>query len=272
MAHPQIAAFARLAEGNVKPRRSIAGQNTLITRTIHDLAYDPVRDEIIVPQLFAQAILTFRGGADGDEAPIRILQGPKTQLSDPERLALDPVHGEIFVPAIDRVLVFPRDGQGDVAPIRILEGPDTQLRGEGNVAVDPVHNLLFMNGVARVPGRGRMGQVLVFDRTASGNAKPKAILRGPMTQIDNPYKMVVYPPRKLLLVGIRTEHAASEDSFVGVWSIYDTGNVSPRWTIGGPKGILRQPRGITLDPKNKNVIIADKYLNSVFTFSFPEVF
>ena len=244
----------------------------MLTRTMHDMAYDPVRDEIIVPQLFAQAILTFRGDAAGDEAPIRILQGSKTQIADPERLALDPVHGEIFVPAIDRVLVFPRDGEGDVAPIRILEGPDTQLRGEGNIAVDPVHHLLFMNGVTRVPGGGGMGQVLIFDRTASGNTKPKAIIRGPKTQIDNPYKMAVYPPRELLLVGSRTEHAASEDTFVGVWSIHDNGDVPPRWTIGGPNGILRQRRGITLDAKNKNVIIADKYLNSVFTFHFPEIF
>ena len=43
MGHPQIAAFARLANGSAKPVRSIAGQNTQFTRTIHDMAYDSVR-------------------------------------------------------------------------------------------------------------------------------------------------------------------------------------------------------------------------------------
>lgn len=46
----------------------------------------------------------------------------------------------------------------------------------------------------------------------------------------------------------------------------------PRWTIAGPKNMLRQPRGVTLDPKNKTVIVSDKYLNGVLAYSFPELF
>ena len=81
-----------------RPTREIAGQNTLFTRTMHDMAYDPVRDEIVVPQFYAYAILTFRGDADGDVAPIRKIFGPSTQLKNPQALAIDPIHGEIFVP------------------------------------------------------------------------------------------------------------------------------------------------------------------------------
>jgi DNA-binding beta-propeller fold protein YncE len=57
-----------------------------------------------------------------------------------------------------------------------------------------------------------------------------------------------------------------------VWSIDDRGDVPPRWTIAGPKNMLRQPRGVTLDPKNKTVIVSDKYLNGVLTYSFPEIY
>ena len=32
------------------------------------------------------------------------------------------------------------------------------------------------------------------------------------------------------------------------------------------------PRGLTLDPKKKTVIISDKYLNAVLTFSLPEIY
>ncbi len=80
MNHPQIAAFARLAEENAVPTRKLEGQLTGLGRTMHDLAYDAIHDEIVVSSPFAQAILTFRGGADGEEPPIRIIQGPRTQI------------------------------------------------------------------------------------------------------------------------------------------------------------------------------------------------
>src|SRR5581483_174003 len=105
------------------------------------IVYDPVHDEFTVPQQFGQAILTFRGAADGQEPPIRVIQGPKTQLTAPDRLDVDYVHNEIFVPMGDVILVYPRDAQGDVAPIRTIKGPDTMLNGVGAIAVDPIHNV-----------------------------------------------------------------------------------------------------------------------------------
>jgi len=59
---------------------------------------------------------------------------------------------------------------------------------------------------------------------------------------------------------------------VGVWSISDNGDLPAHWTIGGPKGVLRMPRGIALDVKNQNIMVSDKRLNAVLTFQFPEVF
>lgn len=278
MAHPQIAAFARLAEGGAKPTRAIAGQNTLITRTIHDMAYDPVRDEIVVPQFFAFAILTFRGDATGDVAPVRKIFGPRTQLQNPQALALDSLHGEIFVPQEDTILVFPRDADGDVAPIRVLKGPDTQL-GVSRVVIDPIHNLMIASGPA--PGGG--GHLLIFNRTDAGNTKPRAVIQGPKTMLVGTALMAVYPPRGHIVASVRSgtysvdlgQSASSRSSpknFVGVWSINDQGDVPPLWTIGGPNGILTQVRGVTLNPKNQEVIISDKNLNAVLTFHFPEIF
>src|SRR6266576_3171681 len=170
-----------MAEGSAKATRSIAGQNTLITRTMHDMAYDPVRDEIVVPQFFAFAILTYKGDANGDVAPVRKIFGPHTQLKNSMRLAIDPVHGEIFVPQGRSVLVFPRDADGDVAPVRVLTGPNTML-GASALTVDPVHNLLIVSGSRpRAGGEGGegdddgeggggagRGQILIFNRTDQG--------------------------------------------------------------------------------------------------------
>jgi len=249
--------------------RAISGQNVLFSRTIHDMAYNPVRDEIVVPSFLSFAILTFRGDANGNVPPIRRIFGPDTQLKSPERLAIDPVHGEIFVPQEKAVMVFPLEADGNTKPIRVIEGPDTQIgSGSAAVTVDPVHNVLIM-----FCSSGRQGgQLLIFNRTDEGNAKPRSVIKGPKTMLRSSGTMDNYPPRGYVVVAARGNEQASPDSFVGVWSIYDNGDVAPRWTIGGPNGLLRRPRGVTLDPESKNVIVGDKYLNSVLTWHVPEIF
>jgi len=111
---------------------------------------------------------------------------------------------------------------------------------------------------------------MMFGRTDEGEAKPRSIITGPGAGAGN--RMTVYPPRGLVFAAVRGTSDSDDKSHVAVWSIEDSGNVSPRWTIGGPKGALRQPRGVTIDPKNKTLIVSDKYLNSVLTYYFPEVF
>ena len=238
---------------------------------MHDIRYDAVHDEFIVPNQFAQAILTFRGGADGEEPPIRVIQGPKTQLKRPDRLDVDPVHNELFIPNGDSIVVFPRDAHGDVAPIRVIRGPSTKLRSVSAIAVDPVNNVII------VPSRvdqDRTESLLIFNRMDEGNVAPIRVIRGPNTEIIRINQIQVIPERELLVatqpgVGDAQE---PEGAFVGIWSINDDGDVAPRWIIGGPKSTLKKPRGVALDPENKEVIVADMRLNAVLTYYFPEIF
>ena len=60
MAHPQVAVFARLAEGGAEPVRKIEGQGSLLGRTMHGIAYDSIHDEFTIPQQFGQAIGKFQ--------------------------------------------------------------------------------------------------------------------------------------------------------------------------------------------------------------------
>ena len=274
MAHPQIAVFARLAKGGARPVRKVEGQGSLLGRTMHGISYDPLHDEFTVPQQFGQAILTYRGDANGEEAPLRVIQGAHSGLDAPEHVDVDPIHSEIFVPTRSgAVLVFPRDGKGDVAPIRVLRGPNTMLSGDAPIVVDPVNNLLIVGGSA---GRGEP-RLLIFNRTDSGDVKPKAVIGGSKSRLysfGGPF--AVYPAKGEILVSVRGPgpyaELSSDEAYVGVWSEKDNGDVPPRWTIGGPHGILRMPRGIALDVKNKNMLVSDKRLNGVLTFHFPEIF
>ena len=289
MAHPQIVIFARLAGQDSKPTRVLAGQKTKLARTMHDIRYDAVNDEMFVGNPFASAILVFRGGADGEEAPIRIIQGPRTLLSSAgqvDRLDIDTIHNEIFVPLGNQVMVYPRDGNGDVAPIRVIRWTDAQWSRAGSIAVDPVHNMLALGasggsapadranwGDINVPVPPRGGMV-ILNRTDNGDVTPRAVIRGPKTGIVRILQLRMYPPKGWIIATQPGRNDVEEPPgvYVGVWSIHDSGDVPARWKLGGPKSTLKKPRGVVLDPKHKELIIADMRLNSLLTYYFPEIF
>jgi len=275
--HPQIAAFARLAKENTPYLRSIEGQKSLLGRTMHDLAYDAIHDEIVVTSPLTQAILTFRGGASGEEAPIRVIQGPKTTIQGvgaTGKVAIDPDNNVIMLatPAPrNEILFFAREANGDVAPLRTIAGPDTMLdngaqrEGGGNVPamrVDPGHNLLLIMTNGRGGGNGSGGRVLVFDRNARGNVKPKAIIAGPV-RAGNQFE--VYGPNRLLI--------AHSGRTLDIWKVPESGE-STEQPLRIPTPLVRASAdtGIALDPAHKEVIIATAAGNTIVTFSVPEVF
>ncbi len=271
--HPQIAAFPRLGGDNTPPVRALEGQKTLISRTMHGFAYDEPRDEIVVTSPLAQAILIFRGGANGEEPPVRVIQGPHTLIrANPyganSLVSIDQVNNEIYLPVIpDAILVFDLTATGDVAPKRILKGID------GSVAVDAVHNLLLVNS-----NKGMM----IFDRLASGDAKPKAIIAGPKSGMGRINTFQVYAPKGLIIAG-GTDKPGGTTSFVGAWSINDNGDIPPRFKIPVQRLTGYGPNSIAIDPAHKEMIMVTaggsgrvrptrNIMNAIVTFSWPEVF
>src|SRR5438132_3212072 len=174
---------------------------------MHGFAYDEVNDEIVVNSPLAQAILTFRGGAGGEEPPIRVIQGTRTQIlgdaySALDKVSVDGVNNEIYLPlglgdvrgrssdVLPAILVFDRQADGNVPPKRILKGPHTLIVGnKPPVAVDPLHNRLVVN---------LNNAFLIFDRTASGNAPPKAVIRGPRSRVASTGNLPVSPPTRIV--------------------------------------------------------------------------
>ncbi len=65
---------------------------------MHSIAYNEMADELVVTNPFAQAVLTFRGDANGEVPPIRVIQGPKSGLGQPDVMSVDPVNNEYYVP------------------------------------------------------------------------------------------------------------------------------------------------------------------------------
>jgi hypothetical protein len=220
---------------------------------MHGITYDEVADRIIVPAQFSQAILSFRGNATGEEPPVRVIQGPKTQIQRADRVAVDPLRKEIFVGEGGFILVFPVDANGDVAPTRVIRGPDTMLQGAGGapaIAVDPVTKTLI---VAQNNG------ILIFDSTASGNVKPLRVITGDRAGQG-----------RLAAVHNGLIFAGAGGNQVGVWSVYDNGPARAKFFIG--RDTLLEMRGIAVDAQNQSVVITDKELNAVMTWHVPDVF
>ena len=94
-----------------------------------------------------RATVFYRADAQGNDRPLRIIQGPKTLLGgsmDTDNVSIDLVNNEVYTTqeSSDSILVFSSRASGDVAPIRILHGPKTQIRFPRRVTVDAVNNLM----------------------------------------------------------------------------------------------------------------------------------
>ncbi len=110
--------------------------------------------------------------ASGDAPPLRVIQGPHTQLNLPDGIQRDPVSGELIVANTgdDSILFFAPDASGDATPTRVLKGPLTKIKGPVGASVDAKRNELWVaswdNHIAGV-----------FSRTANGNVAPLRTIR-----------------------------------------------------------------------------------------------
>ena len=279
------------------PARVIQGQLTHLSRTTHGIAYDTTHEEIIAPNPLAAAVVIFRGGATGEEAPVRTIQGARTGLSRPETVAVDEKNDEIIVgdPGDRRVLVYKADADGDAVPLRMIQGPRTKLLQIVGVAVDPNRDLLVVSSYSRLPG-GVTG-IFVFGRTDQGDVAPRRLIAGPKSGITRLRQIALDPATgKIFAAVINNEYlppydvdkpraglnpnvelpspwSTGPDGFIGVWDDErDDGDVPPRSIIKGRSTGLVHPAGVTFNAKDGEVIAPDAIWNGLFTFLKPELF
>src|SRR5437773_2820001 len=228
---------------------------THLSRTTHGIAYDSTHDEIVAPNPLAAAVVVFRGGATGEEAPIRTIQGAGSGLSRPETVAVDEKNNELFVgdPGDRRVLVFKRDADGNARPLRTIQGPKTRLLQVVGVAVDPNRDLLVVSSYSRLPGR-------IFAAVIRNEYLPPYDIDKPRAGLD--------PDADL-----RSPWNTGTEGFIGVWDDEkDDGDVPPRSIIKGRSTGIVHPAGVTFNARDGEVIAPDAVWNGLFTFLKPELF
>lgn len=283
-----------MASGNSEPVRVIEGQKTKLTRVAHGIAYDPVHDLIISTEPLASSITFFRGGSVGEQAPVRVIQGPRTQLHGPYQPAIDVKHNELWIAdsRTDSLLVFPLDGSGDIPPKRVIAGPKTGLWYAAGVAVDPERNLVVAGSLLGRNTWHHNGGLFVFGRTDNGNVAPKTVIAGPTTGIIGIWHVQTYDG-KIYAVATNIKYLPPYDpggyapmkdckgpplpwigplGFIGVWNLDDNGDLAPRAIIRGAGTDLIHPSGIAIDPANGEIFTTDSVRNGIYSFLVPSFF
>ena len=118
--------------------------------------------------------------ANGDVAPLRVIQGPKSQLDWPMHITVDSEHGEVFVAnAGGSITVYRITDNGDVAPVRTLKGPKTGLKNPVGVYINNKNDELVVSDV-------RTHSASAFPRTADGDTRPLRVIRSGPAGVDAP--------------------------------------------------------------------------------------
>jgi DNA-binding beta-propeller fold protein YncE len=138
--------------------------------------------------------------AQGNTPPLRVIQGPKTQMNWPTGLAVDVERGELYVANDmgDSILVFDVTAHGDVPPKRVLKGPKTLIKNPTGIWLDFVNNELWSANFGN-------HTATVYPIGASGDTPPLRVIRsGPMDEpslgIGNPHPVAYDSKREEILV------------------------------------------------------------------------
>jgi hypothetical protein len=127
------------------------------------------------------SITVYPHTASGNVAPVKVIAGPKTGISDPGQLALDGqnnlyvANGKFGTTSISpAILVFAHGANGNVAPIRKIAGSHTGLNFVEAVTVDKTTGDIFVMDSEPLPNNAPQffSSILRFAPNANGNVAP----------------------------------------------------------------------------------------------------
>ena len=253
--------FSTDARGNATPSRSL-----YIPGHPFQMAADEEKQEIYMTIQSRGSIVVYRKQADGEEQPLRTIEGNDTQLEDPHGLALDMKNNLIFVSNFGNaqirataelgsygkfeppsITVYPMGASGNIKPLRIIEGPRTLMNWPAHMAFHEERQELFVANDAD-------NSILVFSASAEGDAAPVRVIKGPDTGIIHSTGIALDAKLGELYV------ASMGTPSVGVFPVTANGDVAPLRTIrGAPVGtqslMIGNPGAVGYDTKRGEILV-----------------
>ncbi|MEE8177167.1 MAG: hypothetical protein V3T65_04160 [Acidobacteriota bacterium] len=243
--------FSREAKGDVPPMREL---NT--PHRTFGIAVDEEAQELFLTNQHPSAVLVWRKMAQGKEAPLRILQGGKTQLASVHGIALDTKNQLMYV--VNRGAGSDvRRGMG-FSGVPVTGEEDARTWGIPNIW--PSWARYYRNRF--VPGSGFFAppSITVYPLKAKGNTPPLRVIQGPRTQLNWPAHIYMDVAHQELYV------ATAVGDAIQVFRATDSGNVAPVRVLKGPKTKLRYPHGVYVDEANQEMVVASFGNHSVLVY------
>ena len=236
--------FPMVAEGNSAPSRVIH-----VPHASGGVSFDIKHDEIYITTEHANRISVYSRKAQGDDDPLRIIQGPNTSLGDPHGIYVDADRNEILV-----------TNHGNWRKTRT--GEAFALHGDSKFA--------FMRGSFSHPGpveplgpsSGKFmpPSIMVFSRTADGDAGPLRTIQGPRTRLNIAVGISRDPETGEIVV------ANSGDNSILFFAPNANGDVAPVRVLAGPATSLKGATGVAIDTKHNELWVTswENHMAAVF--------
>jgi DNA-binding beta-propeller fold protein YncE len=225
--------FDRNAKGNATPNRRLATPYSTF-----GIVGDEDTQEILMTIQEDNAVIAFKKTAKGQDAPVRLLQGPKTNMADPHGIALDTKTGLIYVTNWG-INYERRIGETPVQnPLATRQPPKANW---------PVRNGLDVVG----SGKLQLPSITVYRKTDSGDVAPIRTIQGSKTLMNWPTSIAVHPDRNEIFVANDTGDS------ITVYREDASGDVAPIRVIKGPKSLIKNPTAVALDLKNNELWVAN---------------
>ncbi len=256
----RLMVFPYDADGNVKPKRVLD-----VPHQAWGISIGEARNEFAVTVEAPREIVIYRKGAEGHEAPLRTIRGPKTRLGDPHGIFFDGANNELVVanhgnqggrspapgdaPARQRgsITVYAADAKGDAAPLRQIQGDRTGLNWPMAIDVDRGRNEIAV-------ANDGDSSVRVFRRGDTGNVAPVRVIKGPRTLINGPMGVAYDLENNEIWVANYGDHTAL------VFPIAANGNVAPKRILrnapaGSPTVGFGNPGAVAYDSKRDEILV-----------------
>lgn len=262
--------------------------------SFNGIAIDPVNNLVLFSDTNRKSLMLYprSAGGRGEAAaqPIRQIMGPETGVGFVAGVAIDPEHRELMTvnnDVEDRMVVFDYDDHGNVKPKRLLYVPHQSW----GMALSKKRDQLVFS--VQTPN-----MIVWYRREAKGLERPVRVVRGGKTRMGDPHGVAVDDVNDEVLVANHGNWRPVE--LVTPYTAYDTresrqeanpeqrvtegmrgrfllgsitvfaagasGDVAPKRTIAGPLTELNWPMGITIDPTNQEMAVANNGDDSVLVF------
>ncbi|MBI2816077.1 MAG: hypothetical protein HYX72_03970 [Acidobacteria bacterium] len=232
------------ARGDVPPSRQIS-----VPHSAGGLFLDSKSGELFMTTEHVNKISVYRRTAQGEEDPLRYIQGPRTGLADPHGIYVDNEKREIFV-----------TNHGHWRKTEPGEG--FQLRGEGKLA--RVRGSYSYRGIVEplAPSTGKFihPSITVYRQTAQGDVAPLRTIQGSNTRLNLPLGIARDPVSGQLVV------ANSGDDSVLFFDGNATGDVAPVRVLQGPATDLKSPTGVLIDTTHNELWVTNWFNHTASVF------